>query len=176
MTVAADADPDLAAQFAGRVGLTTLVDPENQLARIFGYRAIPNGFAFGPDGALLGSKMPGFDIREAASRELVESWLGTGGPSVTSSEPAPEPAAAALDLFAQGSRLMRSGDRAAALAAWAEAFEKDPKNFVIRKQIWRALYPERFGDPIDLGWQKEQIAREAAEGFLVANPSISRRA
>lgn len=61
-----------------------------------------------------------------------------------------------------------------ALAAWAQAFEKDPQNFVIRKQIWRALYPERFGDPIDLAWQKEQIAHEDAEGFLVANPGISR--
>ena len=59
-----------------------------------------------------------------------------------------------------------------ALAAWARAVEKDPKNFVIRKQIWRALYPERFGETLDLAWQKEQIARENAEGFAAANPDL----
>ncbi|MGH2377065.1 MAG: hypothetical protein ACRDGT_01160 [Candidatus Limnocylindria bacterium] len=174
MTVAADADLEQAAQFAGPVGLTTLVDRENDLARIFGYRAIPNGFAFGPDGALIGSKIPGFDIRNAESRGLMEGWLATAGsPAASAEQPvAQEPATEALDLFAEGSRLMREGQRSAAIAAWARAFEKDPKDFVIRKQIWRALYPDRFGDPIDLAWQKEQMAREDAEGFLNANPGI----
>jgi thioredoxin-like negative regulator of GroEL len=163
------------AQFAGRVNLTTLVDRENDLARVFGYRAIPNGFAFGPDGALLGSKIPGFDIRDTASRALLDRWLATSGGRAQDPEqlPAPEPATEALDLFAEGSRLMRNGDRTAALQAWAKAFEKDPKDFVIRKQIWRALYPDRFGEPIDLGWQREQMAREEAVGFLAANPGIS---
>lgn len=69
---------------------------------------------------------------------------------------------------------MREGDQRSAIRAWAKAFEKDPKNFVIRKQIWRALYPDRFGDPIDLAWQKEQMAREDAEGFLSANPGIAK--
>lgn len=176
MTVAADADLERAALFADRVHVTTLVDPQNDLARIFGYRAIPNGFAFGPDGVLVGSKIAGFDIRDATSRDLLERWLAaSGGPRPGSEQPvAAEPATEALDLFAEGSRLMRDGRRTAALAAWAKAFEKDPKNFVIRKQIWRALYPDRFGDPIDLAWQKEQIAREDAEGFLAANPGISR--
>lgn len=163
------------AQFASRVTLATLVDRENELARIFGYRAIPNGFAFDAHGALIGSKIPGFDIREAASRELLESWLGTSDPRSGSEQPVTAaPVTEALDLFAEGSRLMREGDRTRAVAAWARAFETDPKNFVIRKQIWRALYPDRFGDPIDLAWQKEQMAREDAEGFLAANPEISR--
>jgi len=152
----------------------TIVDPENELARVFGYRAIPNGFAFGPDGRLIGSKIPSFDIREAASRELLESWLGPTRetPRPPDEAAAAEPATEAIDLFAQGSRLMREGRKMDALAAWARAFEKDPKNFVIRKQIWRALYPERFGETLDLAWQKEQIARENAEGFAAANPDL----
>jgi thioredoxin-like negative regulator of GroEL len=150
------------------------VDRENDLARIFGYRAIPNGFAFRADGTLIGSKIPGFDIRDTASRELLERWLATpGGPAAAAEQvAAQEPTTEALDLFAEGSRLMREGDQSRAVWTWARAFEKDPKNFVIRKQIWRALYPDRFGDPIDLAWQKEQMAREDAEGFLQANPGI----
>lgn len=118
--------------------------------------------------------MTGFDIRDAGTRELVESWIAADrAPQAGAEATAAEPSAEALDLFAEGSRLMREGHREEALASWARAFEKDPKNFVIRKQIWRALYPERFGDPIDLAWQKEQMVREDAEGFLAANPELS---
>ena len=172
MTVAADADPERAGLFADRVGLTTLVDTENELARVFGYRAIPNGFAFDPDGRLIGSKITGFDIRDTATRELVESWIAPRTVIIELEPTATEASTEALDLFAEGSRLMRDGRRDEALAAWARAFAKDPKNFVIRKQIWRALYPDRFGDPIDLAWQKEQIAREDAVGFGAANPTL----
>ncbi len=173
MTVAADADLERAGVFADRVSLTTLVDTDNELARIFGYRAIPNGFAFAPDGSLIGSKITGFDIRDAGTRELVEGWTRTTrAPRAEAEATAAEPSAEALDLFAEGSRLMREKRRDEALAAWARAFQSDPKNFVIRKQIWRALYPDRFGDPIDMDWQKEQIARENELGFRSANPEL----
>ena len=172
MTVAADADLERAGLFAERVSLTTLVDTENELARVFGYRAIPNGFAFARDGSLIGSKVAGFDIRDAGTRELVEGWIVTKRGPQADAETAAEASAEALDVFAEGSRLMRAGRRDEALAAWARAFEKDPKNFVIRKQVWRALYPDRFGDPIDLAWQTEQMAREDALGFANANPGL----
>jgi tetratricopeptide (TPR) repeat protein len=134
---------------------------------VFGYRAIPNGFAFSRDGTLIGSKITGFDVREAPTRDVIEGWLANKAPGML--EAAREPAGDALDLFADGSRLMREGRRDEALSLWAQAYEQDPGNFVIRKQIWRALYPERFGDPIDMAWQKEQMAREAQLGFRRAN-------
>lgn len=68
---------------------------------------------------------------------------------------------------------MRAGRRQEGVGLWIHAYEHDPKNFVIRKQIWRALYPERFGDPIDLAWQKEQIAREDELGFREANGALT---
>ncbi len=173
MTVAADADVERAALFAQRISVPTLVDTRNDLARLFGYRAIPNGFAFGRDGTLIGSKIAAFEIRDQATRDLVETWVSTKGPAGDAT-PLQEPSPEALDLFAEGSRLMREGRRDEALAAWARAFEKDPKNFVIRKQIWRSLYPDRFGDPIDLAWHKEQIAREDEIGFRAANPALAR--
>jgi hypothetical protein len=36
----------------------------------------------------------------------------------------------------------------------------DPDNLVIRKQLWRADHPERFGEVIDGDWQRQQLARE----------------
>lgn len=119
--------------------------------------------------------MTGFDIRDAGTPGLVESWIaGDGAARAPAAGAAAESSTEALDLFAEGSRLMREGHRDEALTSWARAFGKDPQNFVIRKQIWRALYPERFGDPIDLAWQKEQIAREDALGLLAANPGLPR--
>ena len=50
----------------------TIVDPENELARVFGYRAIPNGFAFGPDGRLIGSKIPSLDNLAGASPGMLQ--------------------------------------------------------------------------------------------------------
>jgi hypothetical protein len=152
--------------------MTTLVDTDNVLARTFGYRAIPNGFAFSKDGDLIGSKITGFDVRDAATRELVERWMAMKPGPGDAAAPIAEPSVEALDLFAAGSRFMREGRRVEAIATWARAFEKDPKNFIIRKQIWRALYPDRFSDPIDLAWQKEQIAREDELGFRTANPTL----
>jgi hypothetical protein len=47
-----------------------------------------------------------------------------------------------------------------ALRWWRRALELDPRNFTVRKQVWRAEHPERFYPTIDAEWQKEQLARE----------------
>jgi len=170
VTVAADVDTAEAARFASDLDAPTLLDRDGALARAFGYRAIPNGFCFGPDGRLVGSRIRGFDIREADTRALVERWLaGSGAETVADAASANDPA---LDLFARGNARFVSGDREAALALWHRAYLLDPDNFVIRKQIWRALYPQRFGEPIDLAWQKEQTDRESRLGFTAANPEL----
>ncbi len=175
VTVAADAEVEGARRYAADRGFVTLVDTANALARILRYRAIPNGYLFGADGALLDEKVTGFDLlREPATRGLVRAWLGTGPqpppaaqrPGVDSSDPR------ALQLFAQGEALREQGELPRGLARWHAAYLADPKSFVVRKQIWRALYPERFGEPIDLAWQREQIAREDRDGFGAANPLL----
>ena len=43
------------------------------------------------------------------------------------------------------------------------AFRLDPKNWLIRKQLWAGELPEAFYDGnVDYTWQKEQMAREDA--------------
>lgn len=97
----------------------------------------------------------------------------TAGPSGPPSRAAGDASTVqAQELFAAGNALWQRGERDRALAHWHAAYLRDPQSFVIRKQIWRALYPDRFGEPIDLGWQKEQIEREEQLGFSAANPAL----
>ncbi len=72
-------------------------------------------------------------------------------------ELAPDDWAAAFGL---GTAYRGVGDRAAALHWWRRALELDPKNFTVRKQIWREEHPERFYPTIDTEWQKQQLVRE----------------
>ena len=64
--------------------------------------------------------------------------------------------------------LLEQGKKAEAVAELRQAFQLDPQNWLIRKQLWAIENPDAFykGD-VDYSWQKEQIAREDAE--LVGN-------
>ena len=62
--------------------------------------------------------------------------------------------------FALGNVLRVQGDRDGALRWWRRARDLDPRNFTVRKQIWREEHPERFYPTIDTAWQKEQLAKE----------------
>lgn len=175
VTVAADAELGEARRHAAGLDFPTLVDTGNRLARVLRYRAIPNGYLFGPDGVLLDEQVTRFDLlREPGTLDLVKGWLGRG-PAVEKPTPragADDATARALELFALGDALRDRGERERALARWHAAYLLDPGSFVIRKQIWRALYPERFGERIDTEWQREQVAREDALGFGAANPAL----
>ena len=170
MTVAADADAAAAAEHARQIDAPTLIDADGALARAFGYRAIPNGFCFGPDGDLRDAVIPRFEIREDAIRARVEGWLAGEHAAETPAFASPDDEA--LALFRRGVVEREAGRREEALRLWHRAYLHDPKSFVVRKQIWRELYPDRFGERIDLDWQKEQMKREAELGFSAANPAL----
>ncbi len=65
---------------------------------------------------------------------------------------------------------MLRGDSRGAAELWRRASELDQDDFVIRKQLWRALHPDRFGERLDLEWQQEQMKREDEVGRGAANP------
>ena len=64
--------------------------------------------------------------------------------------------------FGLGTALHQMGQTTAALAAWRRALRLDPDNFIIRKQIWRIEYPEKFYPSIDYDWQQGKLAQEKA--------------
>ncbi len=72
-----------------------------------------------------------------------------------------------------GRLLDQLGRREEAVEEWRAASRYDPENYIIRKQIWVALYPERFYPRIDWDWQQEQLRREReaeiAAGICDAN-------
>jgi tetratricopeptide (TPR) repeat protein len=89
-------------------------------------------------------------LRENRATEATEAFA-------RAVELAPREWAAAFGL---GTAHRHSGETAAALRWWRRALEIDPRNFTVRKQIWREEHPERFYPTIDTEWQKEQLARE----------------
>lgn len=54
------------------------------------------------------------------------------------------------------------GEREKALAALKRAWALEPRNWIIRKQIWAVEHPEQFYPAINLPWQAEQIKKEGA--------------
>jgi len=154
---------------AAGAGYPVLVDQDGVLAVLYAFRAIPNGWVIDPNGVVRFRQLGGFDIRKAGTAEtimgVIEGHTGTPAAATPSA-----PSGQAARLFQEGVRLLNLGKKREALDAWFRAAETDPQNFLVRKQIWHLLYPERFEPAIDTAWQKVQMEREAHLGVRGANP------
>jgi tetratricopeptide (TPR) repeat protein len=168
LSVAVDVGGEAAVRtWTERAGLTfpTLLDADNRLGALFGFKAIPNGILIDPDGVVRYTKFGGFDVASAADLRAVEQAI-TAAPVQPSADgdhrPLPIDAgpAQAAALLSAGTAELAAGNREAGLEAWRAALRLDPDNFIIRKQLWRADHPERFGEVIDSDWQREQLAQE----------------
>ncbi|MBI4280330.1 MAG: TlpA family protein disulfide reductase, partial [Armatimonadetes bacterium] len=159
------------AQGAGRVrpfvqaaGVTypVLLDEENLLGRIFGFRVIPNGFLVDEQGVLRFKHIGGYDVRKPGVAEHLEALLvgsTAQAPAQAAAADAPRIAAQIFALFQEGVALYRQGKAAEAAARWREAERLDPANFVVRKQLWAVENPDRFYPEIDLDWQKKILGK-----------------
>ena len=149
-----------------RAGLTfpTLLDPENRLGALFGFKVIPNGILVDPEGVVRYTKFGGFDVASAQDLGAIEAAVASAPPAAGDRPPTriEERAARAAALLTEGTAQLEAGNREAGLDAWRAALRLDPDNLVIRKQLWRADHPERFGEVIDGDWQREQLVRELA--------------
>ena len=144
----------------------TVVDRNNLLSRLFGFKAIPNALFIDETGVIRYQKYTGFDIAKPEFRLAADTWAATGEiPSdastrksgVTSSEGRHSEAS---HLFRKGMKLYETGKTAEALALWREGVQLEPDNYVIRKQIWAVEHPDRFYDgDVDYDWQREQMAK-----------------
>ena len=157
-------------QYVAAAGATfpTLIDEHGATSRAFGFKVVPNGVLVDPDGIVRFRKIGGFSIEKPEDVVAVERFM-------RGRDPGPSPAADARyaldpvirDLvetkLRSGHALFARGRPEEAVAEWREALHRDPDNFVIRKQIWATLHPERFHPTIDAAWQKGQLARERAE-------------
>ena len=158
-----------ATPYVERAGATfatfaTLVDEENLLGQLFGFKVVPNGILLDEQGVVRYKRFGGFDIRREDTAAVVERWAaGLDPDTATATRPEALPGAELSDsnaLFREGLERFRAGDVAAAVSIWRRGLKLDPDNYVIRKQIWAVENPDRFyaGD-IDTVWQREQRAK-----------------
>jgi tetratricopeptide (TPR) repeat protein len=166
LSVAMDAQGgDRARPYVEKAGakFTTVVDAQNLLGQLYGFKAIPNGFLIDEQGVVRYKKLGGFDIRRPETAALVERWAGGSDLDVSI-----ESAAAALGPehsqanahFKKGLELYHKGKLREAVAEWRKGVELEPDNYIIRKQVWALENPDRFyaGD-VDYAWQKEQMSK-----------------
>ncbi len=155
-----------------RFGFQVLVDSGMQLPAQYGLRAIPSAIVIDPDGVVRLKVAQGFQIGRPESVVQLEAALdgrvpparavGSGAKGSLSEQ--------ARRLFAEGAGLYARGARAQAAATWRRAAALQPDSLIMRKQLWRALHPERFSPQLDLEWQRAQLVRESEEGIEAANP------
>ena len=141
----------------------TVVDAENILGEMYGFRAIPNGYLIDENGVVQYLKLGGFDIRKPETAAIVEQWANGGDVSVPE-DPKAEvkdgPSSEAIALFQQGLELYRKESIDEAMALWRQGLALDPDNYIIRKQIWAVENPDRFyAGEVDYDWQREQTAK-----------------
>ncbi len=136
----------------------TLVDADNLLGDIFGFKAIPNGVLVSADGKIDALVASRFEIRQPPTRELVENWLTAADLSLAEGSDELEWSVEALRLFREAGAAVRRGEKETAIGLLKRAFPLEPDNFIIRKQLWAIEHPEMFyeGD-VDYSWQKEQL-------------------
>ncbi len=166
LSVAIDAQsPDVPRSYVERAGatFTTLVDRENLLSDLYGFRAIPNGFLIDERGTVQYSRLSGFDIRRPETAAALERWMSGQDPEQAQVEPKSGLGAGHAEanaIFREGLEQYRAGRTDEALARWRQGLELDPANYLIRKQIWAVENPDKFYDgDVDYDWQREQTAR-----------------
>ncbi len=157
--------PDRPRPYVEQAGATfeTVVDRENLLGSLYGFRAVPNGYLIDEDGTVRHVKLGGFDVRKGETRDVLDRWLaGEQSPDRESATTEPVSVSdTASQLFSQGIASYNQGDFTTAVSLWRKALSHDPDNYIIRKQIWAVENPDRFyeGD-IDYDWQREVRAAE----------------
>ena len=143
----------------------TVIDRNNLLSRIYGFKAIPNALFIDEGGSIQYLKYSGFDIIKSEFKRAAETWAANGQtPTSVSPEAGVTDSKSshseAVRLFDRGMKLYGRGQVEEALDLWRQGVALEPDNYVIRKQIWAVEHPDKFyvGD-VDYDWQKEQLSK-----------------
>ncbi len=151
-----------------RAGATfpTVIDRDNSLAALYDYKLIPNGIFLDETGIIRYRKFGGFQAENAADVDAIQRLIdGEVEEIALEAKAAPyqlgvTERALVNTRMRLGAELFARGGRTEAVAEWTQALHLDPENLTIRKQIWMAVYPEKFHPTIDFAWQQGQLARE----------------
>ncbi len=167
------AHPERAREHYEKAGVTFVrgVDAEEALWSALDFDVVPNGIMMDGDGIVRYAKFGGFGGATDRDPDLVaigrliadlprRATAGQAPAGVVSSSATSSRTGAAQEWFARGVRALREGRKAETAVHWRHALKLDPRNYVIRKQIWALEHPDQFYPAINFGWQEEQRARE----------------
>lgn len=141
-----------------------LVDPLGTLGRQFDFKFVPLTLLIDEDGRLVrGPRATSID--RSSDRAQIARWIEEGVVEKVSLLPGEQSSNPAAELRFQAAALLLSrGDPARALTMLRKALHFDPKNWLIRKQIWAIENPDRFyAGPVDYEWQKKQLQKEETQ-------------
>lgn len=147
----------------------TVIDMDNKLANLFGFKIVPNGIFVDKEGTIRLLKQ-GFQVTNEdhveAVRKLIKGEVESAKLEDDYFNPAASPNPLELQLaqtkFKLGMEYSKNGNKEAALQELDEALLLDTENFLIRKQRWYIRHPEKFSPTIDIEWQKQQLQEEKA--------------
>ena len=141
---------------------STLVDEQNHLSELFGFKAVPNVIVINKEGVIVGKQFGKFDIRKPGDFDILRHWIepkkANDEEVLNDKGTSMESHIDAIKLFQRGMKNVAANRIDEALKLWRLAVEKDPSSYVIRKQIWAIENPEKFyDDEVDYDWQKDQL-------------------
>lgn len=159
--------PEVVKPYAEDKPFTTLIDTENKLANLFGFKIVPNGIFIDKEGTIRLLKQ-GFQVSKEEHVEAVRKLIRGEVEKVELEDQYFNPSAAPSDLeqqlaqtkFKLGMEYAKNGNKEAALKELDEALLLDMDNFLIRKQRWYIRHPEKFSPTIDIEWQQNQLKEE----------------
>jgi hypothetical protein len=160
--------------YAADKTFTTVVDSENVLANLFGFKIVPNGIFIDKQGIIRLIKQ-GFSVANPEHLEAVEKLISGAVDQVVLDGEYYNPTNNVTDIekqlsqtkFKLGMEYSKNGKKEEALKELDEALLLDTDNFLIRKQRWYIRNPEKFSPTIDIEWQQKQLEKEKAEESLL---------
>lgn len=169
LSVAVDGQgPEVVKPFVEGTTFPTLVDEDNRLVNLFGFKIVPNGIFIDEEGTILMIE-EGFKVENPEHVKAVEQLLAKEVETVRFKEKAEKKESPNLQLqlaqtkFKLGMEYAKLNRKEEALKELDDAILLDPDNFTIRKQRWYIRFPEKFSPAIDFEWQQGQLEREKQE-------------
>lgn len=169
LSVAVDGQgPEVVKPFVEGTTFPTLVDENNRLVNLFGFKIVPNGIFIDEEGTIRMIK-EGFKVENPEHVKAVEQLLAREVDTVRFDEEAKENEPPNLQLqlaqtkFKLGMEYAKQNREEEALKELDDAILLDPDNFTIRKQRWYIRFPEKFTPVIDFEWQQGQLEKEKQE-------------
>ena len=135
---------------------TTLIDTDNSLSKLMGFKVVPNILLINSDGELEYWKFGKADIRNSYYKNLIKKW-------VTGSKINISPKDDFINANNQDHQLslgkFNEYVNAGSLKV-DEVRDLELDNMIVRKQLWAKENPEKFyqGD-IDSDWQKQNLEK-----------------